>query len=156
VSSADPADAGSARRPAPNADWCGKRRGAPQWPALSTDVKYLSGSTILTGWAQAVAETLAYAPERVLGLLADARPGGRWRAALKIAEPSPQLSEAIDIIDQIVRTSAPPSGSPTLDALIAAASEDRPGEAHLARLVRGVLRSTLEQRRTRQAREVDR
>ena len=112
--------------------------------------------TILTGWAQAVAETLAYAPERVFGLVTDARPGGRWRAALKIAEPSPQLSEAIDVIDQIVRTSAPPSGSPTLDALIAAASEDRPGETNLARLVRGVLRSTLEQRRTRQAREADR
>ena len=112
--------------------------------------------TILTGWAQAVAETLAYAPERVLGLVADACPGGRWRAALKIAEPSPQLSDAIDVIDQIVRTSAPPSGSPTLDALIAAASEGRPGETNLARLVRGVLRSTLEQRRTRQAREADR
>jgi hypothetical protein len=111
--------------------------------------------TVLTGWAQAVAETLAYAPERVLGLVADARPGERWRAALKIAEPSPKLSEAIDIIDQIVRTSAPPSGSLTLDALIAATTEDRPGEANLARLVRGVLRSTLEQRSTRQAREAD-
>jgi len=112
--------------------------------------------TILTGWAQAVAETLAYAPDRVLALLADARPGGRWRAALKIAEPPPQLSEAIEIIDQIVRTSMPPSGSTTLDELIAAASEDRPGETNLTRLVRGVLRSTLEQRRTRQAREADR
>ena len=69
--------------------------------------------TILTGWAEAVAETLAYAPERVFGLVAGARPDGRWRAALKIAEPSPQLSEAIDIINQIVRTSAPPSGSAT-------------------------------------------
>jgi hypothetical protein len=112
--------------------------------------------TILTGWAQAVAETLAYAPDRVLALLADARPGGRWRAALKIAEPPPQLSEAIEIIHQIVRTSMPPSGSTTLDELIAAASEDRPGETNLTRLVRGVLRSTLEQRRTRQAREADR
>jgi hypothetical protein len=112
--------------------------------------------TILTGWAQAVAETLAYAPDRVLALLADARPGGRWRAALNIAEPPPQLSEAIEIIDQIVRTSMPPSGSTTLDELIAAASEDRPGETNLTRLVRGVLRSTLEQRRTRQAREADR
>ena len=112
--------------------------------------------TILTGWAQAVAETLAYAPERVLDPLADARAGGRWRAALKIPEPSPQLSEAIDIIDQIVRTSAAPDGSPALGALIAATGEERPGEANLARLVRGVLRSTLEQRRTRQAREAER
>jgi hypothetical protein len=50
----------------------------------------------------------------------------------------------------------PPSGSTTLDELIAAAGEDRPGETNLARLVRGALRSTLEQRRTRQAREADR
>lgn len=111
--------------------------------------------TILTGWAQAVAETLAYAPERAPGLLADAHPGAPWRTALKIAEPSPQLSEAIDIIDQIVRAGAPPGGQPTFDATIAAAGEDRPGEAELTGLVRRVLRSTLEQRRTRQAREAD-
>jgi hypothetical protein len=111
--------------------------------------------SILTGWAQAVAETLAYAPERVPGLLADAHPGAPWRTALKIAEPSPQLSEAIDIIGQIVRASAPPGGPPTLDAVITAAREDPPGEAALAGLVRRVLRSTLEQRRTRQTREAD-
>jgi len=112
--------------------------------------------TVLTGWAQAVAETLAYAPERVLDLVADARPGGRWRAALKIAEPSAQLSEALDILERIVRTSASPSGSTTFDALITAASEARADEPNLAGLVRGVLRSTLEQRRTRQAGEAAR
>lgn len=122
----------------------------PVPPAL--DVEEL---TVLTGWAQAVAETLAYAPERVLDLVADARPGARWRPALPIAEPSQQLGEAIDIMDEIVRTGVPPTGSPTLDALIDATREDRPGEADLAKLVRGVLRSTLEQRRTRLAREVD-
>jgi hypothetical protein len=122
----------------------------PLPPAL--DVEELS---VLTGWAQAVAEMLAYAPERVLDLVADARSGGRWRGALKLAEPSAQFTEAIDIIDHIVRTSAAPSGSNTFDALIAATSEGRPGEANLARLVRGVLRSTLEQRRTRQATETD-
>jgi hypothetical protein len=109
--------------------------------------------TILTGWAQAVAETLAYAPECVSSLLADARPGSPWRTALKIAEPSPQLCRAIDAIDQIVQTSAAQSGPPTLDALIAAASESRPGETKLAGLTRRVLRSTLEQRRSRLARE---
>jgi hypothetical protein len=122
----------------------------PHPPAL--DVEELS---VLTGWAQAIAETLAYAPQRVLDLVADARSGGRWRDALRLAEPSAQFAEAIDIIDHIVRTCAAPSDSNTLDALIAATSEDRPGEANLARLVRGVLRSTLEQRRTRQATETD-
>jgi hypothetical protein len=111
--------------------------------------------TVLTGWAQAVAETLAYAPERVPALLADARPGAPWRTALKLADPSAQLGEAIDIIDQIVRTSASSSGPTTLDALIATTREDRPGEAGLAGLVRRVLRSTLEQRATRQARDTD-
>jgi hypothetical protein len=92
----------------------------PVPPAL--DVEEL---TVLTGWAQAVAETLAYAPERVLELVADARPGARWRPALQIAEPSEQLGEAIDIMDEIVRTGVPPTGSPTLDALIDATREDR-------------------------------
>lgn len=112
--------------------------------------------TILTGWAQAVAETLSYAPEQVVNLVADARPGRSWRVALKLAEPSAQLSRAIDIIDEIVRTSTPPSGYLTSDALIAAVSEERPGEENLARLVRGILRSTLEQHSTRQATKADR
>jgi hypothetical protein len=119
-------------------------------PAL--DVEELS---VLTGWAQAVAETLAYAPERVLDLVADARLGGHWRDALKLDEPSAQLIEALNIIDRIVQTSATQSGANTLDALIDATSEDRAGETNLATVVRGVLRSTLEQRRTRQATEND-
>src|SRR5262249_36231460 len=94
--------------------------------------------TVLTGWAQAVAEILAYAPDRVLDLVAAARPGSPWRAALNIAEPSPRLSETIDIIEQFVRTSVPPGTSLTLDALIATTCEDRPGESTLATLVRGV------------------
>jgi len=61
----------------------------------------------------------------VLDLVADARPGARWRPALQIAEPSQQLGEAIDIMDEIVRTGVPPTGSPTLDALIDATREDR-------------------------------
>ncbi|HEY0226532.1 MAG TPA: hypothetical protein VGC05_09060, partial [Mycobacterium sp.] len=124
----------------------------PPLPA-ALDVEDL---TVLTGWAQAVAEALAYAPEEVLGIVADARRGRRWRTSLNVVEPSPQLDEALDIIDQIVRTSTPPDGSPTFDELIAAAGEAGAGEGALARLVRGVLRSTLEQRRTRQAREADR
>ena len=67
-----------------------------------------------------------------------------------------RIKQKLDIVDEIVRKSTPPSGYPTSDALIAAASEDRPGEGNLARLVRGVLRSTLEQHRTRQATKGDR
>lgn len=118
---------------------------APLPPPL--DIEEL---TVLTGWAQAVAEALEHAPEQVVSLVAGARPGLPWRAALKIAEPSAELSQAIDIVAELVRTSISASGDPTFDALIDAASEDRPSETRLARLVRAVLRSTLEQHRTRQ------
>jgi hypothetical protein len=105
--------------------------------------------TILTGWAEA----LAYSPECVEALLADAHAGASWRAAFGIAEPSPELSEAIDSIGQAVRAATPPRGAPTLDAMLIAARENRPREEGLDRLARRVLRSTLEQLRTRQAME---
>ncbi|CAM4173395.1 hypothetical protein MB901379_04210 [Mycobacterium basiliense] len=124
---------------------------APLPPAL--DIEDL---TILTGWAQAVAEALACAPDQVLVLLAEARPDRGWRAALKIAEPSAHLGEAVKIMDDVVRKSIAPPVAPTLEAVIAAMAKDSPGETILARLVRGVLRSTLEQRRARQTRESDR
>jgi hypothetical protein len=54
--------------------------------------------TILTGWAEAVAETLAHAPERIPALVADARPGAAWRSRLGIEEPSQQLGEAIESV----------------------------------------------------------
>jgi hypothetical protein len=107
--------------------------------------------TILTGWAQALAEALAYAPECVEVLLADAQAGAPWRARFGIAEHSQQLSEAIYFMGKTVRAVAPPQGPPTLDALLISCREDRPGEQGLERLVRRVLRSTLEQLRIRQA-----
>lgn len=105
--------------------------------------------TVLTGWAQAAAEIVAYAPERLPVLLADARPGAPWRAELDIAEPSAPLAGAIDVISHIV----PANGPLTLDTLIAATSENPPEEAKVAALVRRVLRSSLEQRSSRQARD---
>jgi hypothetical protein len=107
--------------------------------------------TMLTGWAQAVAEALAYAPECVEPLLADARAGAPWRAALRIAEPSPQLSEAIRFMSQAVRAVTPAGREPTLDALHIPCRKGRPDEHGLEALVRRVLRSMLEQVRTRQA-----
>jgi hypothetical protein len=112
--------------------------------------------TILTGWAQALAEALAYAPERVELLLADAHPGAAWRSALHIEEPSPQLGKAICFIGRVVRAVTSPDGVPTLDALQASCRKDRPGEHGLEMLVRRVLRSTIEQVLARQAREIPR
>ena len=120
------------------------RSGTPSPRAL--DVGEL---TILTGWAQAVSEAVGYAPECVETLLTNAQAGALWRAALGIAELSPQLSEAINIIVRTVRAVTPPAGVPALDALLNSAREDRPGEEGLNSLARRVLRSTLEQFCTR-------
>jgi hypothetical protein len=106
--------------------------------------------TVLTGWAEAVAETLAHAPERIPALMADARPGAAWRSELGIAEPSAQLGEAISSLDEKLQAATRSGGTPTFDAALVAASEDRSGEHTLGELVDSVLRSTLEQHRSRQ------
>jgi hypothetical protein len=111
--------------------------------------------TVLTGWAQAVAEALAYAPEQAPTLLAEAKAGAPWRLALGVAEPSTQLSEAIQCLNAVIGEATPPGSPPTFDAALASAREDRPGEARLEGLARRVLRSTLEQSRARQAKEVN-
>jgi hypothetical protein len=98
-----------------------------------------------------VAETLAHAPERIPALVADARPGAVWRSELGIAEPSPQLGEAIESLNETMHAAARAGGTPTFDAVLLAAYEDRSGEQTLGELVGSVLRSTLEQLRSRQA-----
>jgi hypothetical protein len=109
--------------------------------------------TILTGWAEAVAEALAYAPEGVADLLADAFAGARWRAALAIPDPSPRLSEALLSMDQAVRAAARTGNTPAFDALLVTTQEAPPGEGGVERLARRVLRSTLERLRVRQAQQ---
>ena len=101
--------------------------------------------TVLTGWAEAVAEVLAHAPELIPALLADARAGAAWRSALGITEPSQQLDAAIESLEELTQ-----AAGPTFDLVLAAACEDRSGEQALDALVRSVLRSTLEQLRSRQ------
>ena len=109
--------------------------------------------TVLTGWAEAVAEALACAPERVDGVLAYAHEGGSWRADLGIAEPSPQLSKAIDVIGRAVRSATSKGRAPNFDALLVSSQEDQRGEDGLDRLAHQVLRTTLEQLGARQAAE---
>jgi hypothetical protein len=103
--------------------------------------------TILTGWAQALAEALVYDPDCVEALLADARGNAQWRAKLGIPEPSPQLSQAIHFVSQAVR-GASENGNLNLDVLHISLLDDRSAEYALDRLARGVLRSALEQVRT--------
>ena len=106
--------------------------------------------TILTSWAEAVAEILAYAPAGAAGLLAEARSGAAWRAAFGLAQPSARLGQAIDLMSQEVLASPGSDGLPSFDPLLSAANQDRPGEPPLGRLVRQVMRAALEERRTRQ------
>jgi hypothetical protein len=92
---------------------------------------------------------LAYAPERTSALLADARPGGAWRSALGIADPSPQLDQAIASLCAVIDGVTPADGAPSFEAVLAASRETR-NEQPLDEIVRSALRATLEQLRSRQ------
>jgi hypothetical protein len=105
--------------------------------------------TILTAWAEAVAEVLAHSPAGAEALLAEARPRAPWRAALGLSEPSPPLGEAISSMSREVLAAAE-DGRTSFDTVLSAAGQDRPGESRLDGLVRQVLRAMLEERRTRQ------
>jgi hypothetical protein len=116
----------------------------PPDPALDSDEL-----SILTCWAEAVSEAAAFAPERVDGLLAEARAGATWRAGLGLPELSSRLADAMESLGRVARAGAPPPGAPLFDAMLGAASADQPGEESLDRLVRHALLSMLEERRTR-------
>jgi hypothetical protein len=106
--------------------------------------------TVVTGWAEAVAEILAYAPERVQSVLAEARAGVSWRDKLGIPQPSARLSQAIDAMGGAVQAATSADGETSFDALLAVVADDRRDDDGLDYLVRRVLLSMLEQRRTRQ------
>jgi len=110
--------------------------------------------TVLTGWAQALAEARAYAPECVEVLLANAQAGAPWRDEFQLTQPSPQLSQAIQFMRQAVRAVTSQEGMPKLDALRISYGEHPREERRLEMLVRRVLLSMFEQLRTRQVVEI--
>jgi hypothetical protein len=120
---------------------------APGAPELNVD-----DLTVLTGWAEAFAEMLAFAPERADAVVAEAQPDASWRTVFGIAAPSPSLAQAIESLVRTVRGDVPDTVA-TLDAVLSSSRADGPGESSLDRLARRVLRSALEQRLTRQAGE---
>jgi hypothetical protein len=128
--------------------------GSGTQPAASTaaSVRVLESEelTILTVWAEGVSEAATYAPERLDDVLSEAQTGASWRAGLGLPEPSPRLAGAIGSLGRVVRAVAPAPGTDAFDALLTAAAEDRPDEPTLDGLVRHVLLSMLEERRTRQ------
>jgi hypothetical protein len=127
-----------------------RRSPAPHAPAASElDVDDL---TVLTGWAEALAEMLAFAPERADAVVAEAHPDAPWRAVFGIAAPSRPLSQAIEFLARTVRGEIPDTVV-TFDAVLSSSRAGRPDESSLDRLARRVLQSALEQRLTRQAGE---
>jgi hypothetical protein len=105
--------------------------------------------TIVTGWAEAVAETLAYVPQQTLPLLEKAGPHASWRTSLALREPPAPVADAIESLERVVQSSRQGDGTPTFDAVLAATQTPQPRESTLDALVRRVLRSTLDQLRSR-------
>ena len=105
--------------------------------------------TVLAGWAEAIAEMLASAPKRVDAVLADARPGSAWRAALGIPEPSPRLSKAIYSVGEAIRAATPKGRALDIDALQFPSEEIDRGKDGLERLACQVLRMAVEDFRNR-------
>lgn len=115
----------------------------PQGPSLLS----VADLTILTGWAEGVAEALAHAPDRVSRLTGDARLDAPWRDVLGLDRPSGPLSEALDEIAGIVDAVA--SEISTWDQALSAARLASGDHPPLLELARRVLRSALEQLATR-------
>jgi hypothetical protein len=117
----------------------------------TTSRRVLEGDdlTILTGWAQALAEALAHAPDHVESLLADARGATPWRTRLGIPEPSRQLNDALQFLEGAVFSTG--EDSPTLESVLMACHEPQLAEPELDTFVRRVLRLAIEQVRARQA-----
>ena len=111
--------------------------------------------TILTSWAEAMAEALAFAPASVEALAAEAQPGARWRNELRICEPSPPLRHAINRMAQTAQSAAA-GGDPPLEAALLAAEDSQPDQSALDRLARAVLRSALQELQTPPTRQNER
>ena len=108
--------------------------------------------TILTGWAEAVAETLAYAPHQTRSILAEAGADASWRGPLGLLDPPAPVVQAIDALERVVDGSIQGQTMPTFDAVLAATQTPQPEESTLDGLSRRVLRSILDQLRSRRGR----
>jgi hypothetical protein len=93
--------------------------------------------TVLTAWAEAVAEALAASPDQLNNILDDARAGAPWRPQLGVAEPSADLASALEDLAEMVA-----SDTPTAEAVLAG-MDDHPRGGDHGPLVRAVLRSKL-------------
>src|SRR5262249_45594692 len=65
----------------------------------------VSDLTIVTGWAEAVAETLAYVPHQTLPLLERAGRDASWRTSLSLLEPPAAVVRALETLERVVQSS---------------------------------------------------
>jgi len=91
--------------------------------------------TILTSWAEALAEVVFAGSERLETCLGDAFAGAPWRIELGVPEPSPLLRAAIAEIDNAARRAAAADALPTMSALVAEVEQNGDGVAALSRRV---------------------
>ena len=120
-------------------------------PARTAPPPVLDGDdlTVLTGWAEAVAEALAHDPDRIAAVLADAGADAPWRTAMRLARPSAQLGDALDSLGRFALANLTSNGVPPYQAMLAAAGDEPVDETPLDRMVRRALLSMLEERQTR-------
>jgi len=119
--------------------------GPPQRLRLTADEL-----TILTSWAEAIAEALAFAPTSIDALAADALSGASWRKELRVCEPSRPLRRCIDGVARIARAAVAADGTAPIDTALLAADERQLSEPAIDGLARAVLRSALRQRQAGQ------
>jgi hypothetical protein len=93
--------------------------------------------TILTCWAEAVAEALKGSPDQLNIVLDDARAGASWRRQLGVPEPSTHLTSALEELICIAV-----SGTSTVETVLTRIDE-RPIGGDYGKVVRDVLRSKL-------------
>ena len=105
--------------------------------------------TILTSWSEAVAEALCTAESDPDAMLADAAAHAPWRATLGLTEPSSALCIAIATMAALIRSIT--AGDIPIDEFLLELRDASPSDQGIERLVRGVLRSALEERATRDA-----
>lgn len=125
-------------------------RGSRPQPLLQ-----VSQLTILVAWAEALAEALAVAPERVEAVSAEAHAGALWRAELGLPDPDPRLDQAIHVMDEVIRDARIADAPPTPDAVLAVIVDRRLSESRLSRLAGLAPRAAVEQRQTRRALDED-
>ncbi|HLM06397.1 MAG TPA: hypothetical protein VK402_14560 [Blastococcus sp.] len=100
--------------------------------------------TIVTSWADAVAEALEHSPEHVDELVAEVRPEAGWRRDLDLPEPSQRLAHALTALgDAVAGVHGPARDEALLHALREGSAD---GDAPVA-LARAALRVALEARR---------